>query len=257
MVLDQARIPNGGMLTNGITSEIIQRLLEDIRARKYAPGDKLPSERELCARFSAGRGSVREALRVLQAMGLIRVISGKGTYIADKREGEGNFYALWNSVYPIPIQDLVEARFAIEPLAAAMAAVRGHDRDLSFLAETLRAMEQSAEVDRLEKRVEADVQFHMGILRLAGNTLFIDLFQNIDSMLRDSRRISLLLPERVGRVRDFHRRIYQAIEAGDACSAYSAMWQHLDAFRQDMNIEIDFAHLAPPSLKGTSTQNGR
>jgi len=231
------------LFNSGITSEIIESLLNDIRGGKYQGGDKLPSERELCKEFAASRGSVREALRSLAVMGLIKIINGKGTYVLDTNERSREYYAFWNSVYPVPIQELVEVRFAVEPLAAAMVARKATADDLEELRDDLELMEQAKARERLEERVEADVQFHMGILELTGNRLFVDLFQNIDSMLRESRRISLMQPERVGKVHEYHQVIYQAIAQGHPEAAYQAMWRHLDSFRQEMNIKTDFPEL--------------
>ncbi len=75
----------GSLFGGGVTSDLVQNLLDDIRNLKYKAGDKLPSQRELCEIYSVGRGSVREALRTLQAMGFIKVISGKGAYVQDTK----------------------------------------------------------------------------------------------------------------------------------------------------------------------------
>lgn len=231
------------MSGGGVTAQVVHKLLEDIGNRKFKPGDKLPSERELGADLGVGRGSVREALRILEAMGLVNIYGGKGAYLADYTQGGTDFYAFWNSVYPISIEKLVELRFAIEPMAAGMAAERIGPEDLTFLEETLQILLSATDIGSLEMRVEADVQFHTRILKASENPLFLQLYQGIDPLLRESRRISLLLPERVAKVRNHHQEVFEAISNHQAREAYLAMWQHLDDFRRDMNIQSDAAEL--------------
>lgn len=228
----------GSLFGGGVTSDLVQNLLDDIRNLKYKAGDKLPSQRELCEIYSVGRGSVREALRTLQAMGFIKVISGKGAYVQDTKASIKNFFVLWNAVYPISIQSLVEVRFAIEPLASSLAAEKAKRENLIPLQEALEDMEKAMTSEHLEEKVDADVRFHRNILQLAGNPIFINLYLNMDPLLRESRRISLLLPERAKKVHRYHQKIYEAIQSNDPVGAYWAMWDHLRSFTREMNIQV-------------------
>ena len=228
---------------SGVSSEVVHKLLENISSGKFKPGDKLPSERELGISLGVGRGSVREALRILEAMGLIKIYSGKGAYVAEYTQGGTDFYAFWNSVHPISIENLVEVRFAIEPIAAGIAAGKISDEALTLLDETLQVLKWATDLGSLEMRVEADVQFHMGIIRVSENPIFLQIYQGIDPLLRESRRISLLLPERVAKVSTYHQGIYQAISNRQPREAYLAMWNHLDDFRRDMKIQSNSTEL--------------
>jgi DNA-binding transcriptional regulator YhcF (GntR family) len=99
-----------------LSGEVADRLAEAIRSGELVPGDRLPAERELGVQFGVGRTSVREALRMLQAKGMVTVRPGDGVFVADCPTPAQQPMTRWDSQDQFRVDDLFEARLAIEPL---------------------------------------------------------------------------------------------------------------------------------------------
>jgi len=216
-----------------------------ILADNYKPGDRLPSERELAEKLSIGRPSVREALRILGAMGLIEIRAGNGTYVRDVtfipyidslvthissrlKIREENILKIW------------EVRKILEAGNVALACSRMTPRRLERMAECVREMEKN--IRNREVFISTGVQFHREIAEATGNEILIMLWNNMwDLVLRSDayrRRSSLhfrILHSPRESLQD-HRKIYQALSRGNHAEALKAMEEHLEkegaAFRE-------------------------
>lgn len=107
-----------------LSGEVADRLSEAIRLGELLPGARLPAERDLGVQFGVGRTSIREALRMLQATGMVTVRAGDGVFVADYASTADHPFARWESQYQYRVEELFEVRLAIEPIAAARAATR-------------------------------------------------------------------------------------------------------------------------------------
>lgn len=207
-----------------ITAKLIGRIKEMIATGTIAPGSKFPPERELAKAFEVNRASVRQALKVLEIMGVISQHVGDGTYLSDSAETILNepidFLVLLDDLSQ---HELFETRLIIEPELTARAAERATVEDLSALRNAIFAMERSKTI---QDRLNADLTFHEAIFRASGNRICHLLFKGIHrtllmSMGRLSDRVSMDQPLM------FHRRIYTAIRARNAQEARLAMQEHI------------------------------
>jgi GntR family transcriptional repressor for pyruvate dehydrogenase complex len=219
-----------------LAGEVSDRLSEAIRSGELPPGTRLPAERELGIQFGVGRTSIREALRMLQATGMVTVRPGDGVFVADCPSPNGQPFARWEFLYHYRVEELFEARLAIEPLAAARAAIRADEDDLRALSATLAAFERGVNEGDLAAMVLADGEFHEAIMRASRNRLFQAMLGVANHLSIESKRAGLGAPGRPLRVLAKHRAIFDAIAAGDAHSAESAMRDHLLSFVSDMGI---------------------
>jgi GntR family transcriptional repressor for pyruvate dehydrogenase complex len=230
-----------------LSGEVADRLSEAIRSGELPPGARLPAERELGVQFGVGRTSIREALRMLQATGMVTVRPGDGVFVATCSSPHEPPFARWESLYHYRVEELFEARLAIEPLAAARAASRATEDDLRALSATLVAFERGVEEDDLAAMVLADGDFHEAVTRASRNRMFQAMLGVANHLLIESKRAGLGAPGRPRRVLAKHRAIFDAIVAGDAQLAESAMRDHLMSFVSDMGV-------GDPSLAdGTTT----
>src|SRR3954470_17031352 len=118
---------------------VAERLAAEIRAGAFAPGERLPAERELARRLGVGRASVREAIAALQLQGIVETRPGSGTFVVDVPPTAD----LPHDASP---SDLLEARELIEPAIARLAAQRGHrDRSAEALLEAMEAASDSGD----------------------------------------------------------------------------------------------------------------
>jgi len=208
-----------------LTAKLIARFGDLLAEGTLSRGTKLPPERELANMFGVSRNSLRQALKVLQVMGLIQQRTGYGTYLSLEpshilREPM-RFLLL---VDPVSPAELLEVRLIMEPELAAKAAERATLADLLEMETCLVRMEQAGE-DR-EKLIDADVDFHRTIFRAAGNRLTETMFTVIHKSLMSSiMRTSRMA--KAGYVANLHRPVYRAVFERDSSKARMAMVQHL------------------------------
>jgi GntR family transcriptional regulator, transcriptional repressor for pyruvate dehydrogenase complex len=207
-----------------VTARLIGRIKRLIVDGTVAPGCKFPPEREMAKEFGANRASVRQALKVLEMMGVLSQRVGDGTYLCESADTILNepidFLVLLDD---LSHYEVFETRLIVEPELAARAAERATAEDISVLRNAVLALERS-KVNR--DRLEADMAFHNAIFHASGNRICQLLFKGIHrtvltSMNQLSERVPLDQPLK------FHRKIYAAIRAGDAEAARSAMRDHI------------------------------
>ncbi|RME84122.1 MAG: FadR family transcriptional regulator [Caldilineae bacterium] len=210
------------------TDEAVQHIAELIHQGVYAPGDRLPGERQLSQTLGVGRTTVREAIRILEAMGLLEVRQGRGTFVKDASDG------VLQMAFPPPVvtdtdklQELFELRQIVEVAAAGRAARRATPAHLDKMRFWQKAIETHIARDDPESVVTADVEFHREIIKATGNDTLVHLMDSIVHLLRDMRYDSSRIPDLLPQVVKGHRAILAAIEAGEPEQAERAMNDHL------------------------------
>ena len=138
---------------SSVSDAIVDQITDLISRNVLKPGDRLPSERELCRRFAVGRTSVREALRSLSVMGILTGRVGDGTFVADNESHLGRAYEWGFALDPKQVGDLIETRLMLESNTASWAAERATEENLEAIAATLRGMEQEDRTARGVPRV--------------------------------------------------------------------------------------------------------
>jgi DNA-binding FadR family transcriptional regulator len=215
-------------------TEEIRRQIEDaIKNGDFGPGDRLPSERELVETFGVSRVSVREAIRSLEAIGLVRVYQGRGAFVSDRRSGLGEPMARWLDLHRDEVLELLGVRGALDEYASALAA-EGHDAaEVAAITTAHEAfMAQAANDASAADLVPLDIDFHVAIAEASGNRLLYDLLSDLHSYLAESRYLALVVPGRPARSAAEHARIVEAIEIGDAQAARLATSSHIAGVRE-------------------------
>ena len=187
-------------------------------------GDRLPPERDLADRLGVSRTSVRQAIVALEVQGLVDVRHGGGTYLLRDRLNAEPLETMIDRRRRLP--DVLDARDALETKLAALAALRRTEQDLTAIDAALAAMGDA--VDRGELGVDEDQRFHAAVTAAAHSTLLEDFMAEISLSIAESRTESLRQPGRPARSLEQHRRVAEAIRAGDADAAAHAMHAHID-----------------------------
>jgi len=210
-----------------ISEDMVDQLVSSILRREMKPGEKLPSERDLMEAFSAGRSSVREALRSLALVGLTETRPGEGTFVSEDAWEFVTRPFVWKSLLVREhALELVEARRVVEGELIAMVAKRGHARCAERLTESLSAMEAS--LDDPERYLDADLEFHTAVAECAGNRLLLQFLAGLRSLLREFIREVLMVPGSASVALEQHKAMLEAVRAGDSADARQAMHNHLD-----------------------------
>lgn len=216
---------------------VMTLLIADVVSGVRPAGDMLPREIDLASEFDVSRGVARETIRAMEERGLISVKHGKGATINEPAD--------WDVFDPDVLAatldsergsevlaEYLECRRILEVEAAGMAAERAAKRDVANLAAAMERMEETAArpaSQTAEERFhEADIAFHQALIAATGNRALGGLVERIHSALllarfplaRPDYREEIALPE--------HRRILEAVAAGDGPEARQAMTDHLD-----------------------------
>lgn len=200
---------------------------------EYKVGDRLPSEKVLGERFGVGRSSVREAMRRLEADGLVRIVHGVGSFVSDGREaGVGDRLAALLVLDGSTIPELFEARRVLERETAARAAERLTDTEADELRELLSRLEDETLSE--EAYVEADVALHLAISRVTKNKVLIRLIESLESLLLEYSRRVIQLPGRRVTANVGHKAIVEAILARRSSGARKAMIEHIAAVEREI-----------------------
>ena len=220
----------------GLVPEIVASLSKSIRDGQIKPGDKLPTESEIMARFAVSRTVVREALSNLQAANLVETRHGVGTFVMAQRP-TGNFKIADQDLSTVAdVIAVLELRISLETEAAGLAAQRRTPLNLEAMRGALRAFQESIEHD--SDAVPPDFQFHMEVARATGNQHFADLMTYLGTMIIPRTRVNTPQSAPEGRlaylqrVNSEHETIFVAIRNQDSEAARAAMRTHLSNSRE-------------------------
>lgn len=209
-----------------------EQLEQAIIRGEYAPGDRLPSERELCDVFGVSRVSVREAIRSLEAVGLVEVKHGTRTTVVDPSRRGTRDLSRWVKVNRDEVLELLRVRGALDELAAEEAADRHDKQAIASVREAHEAFAEAAEQGAGDRLAALDTNFHLSIADAASGELLRNLLAELHAHLAESRAAYFFPDDRARASAREHATILAAIERGDAAAARRATRKHLAAARQ-------------------------
>ena len=187
-------------------------------------GEKLPNEFEMAEQLQVGRGTIREAIKILISQNIVEVRRGCGTFVCERTGIIDDPLGLWMIEDKKKLSlDLCEVRMMLEPQIARNAAANATDTDIKALKELANAVEEN--IKKGESHVENDIRFHELIARLSNNEVITKLIPIIQSS------VSLFIAVTDSALREetieTHRAIVEAIERRDPDAAEEAMRSHL------------------------------
>jgi DNA-binding FadR family transcriptional regulator len=217
---------------------VAERLAAEIRSGAYAPGERLPSERDLARRLEVGRASVREAIAALQVEGLIETRPGSGSFVAaDAATRLPSVTALPHDASP---SSLLEARELLEPAVARLAAERARP---DAVAERLLAeMETAADARDIAGWNDSDRLFHRQIAAITGNPVLLGIADHIAGLMDQPlwqrlRDDSIAEPGHIAIHVAEHRMIYEAVAGGQPDAAAFYAHEHVKRVRRYMTLD--------------------
>lgn len=218
---------------------VAQRMRDDFTSGQYRSGDRLPSERELSARYEVSRPTIREAVIALEVQGVLEVRLGSGAYFCAIPEADAP------PVFDVSAFELTEARLLVEGEAAALAAHHINDAEIAELGALVDDME--SENQRNAGTEVADREFHMTIARATRNMAMAMLIENLWDVREKSKPTALLYTKaRAADVKPVvaeHRAIVTALRNRDAAQARAAMRAHLSAVLDSLLFAMEEQHI--------------
>ena len=231
---------------------LYETALEYIKSRivdgSYAPGQQLPSVSALAAEVGVGISTVREAIRILESLGLLRVLQGRGVFVtALPRLAENPLETLAVAENTI-LLGLLETRKLFEPEVAGLAAERATPEEIAAIRQAVE--EHEAQIKRSGGGfIASDLRFHQLLLAAAHNPVLTRMVQSIDELLVDGRRRTAHMPSTYGKSLHYHWLIADAVAERDSRRARTLMLEHI----LDLTSEVQ-RHLAAAPLRAAPAE---
>ncbi len=218
-------------------ARLAQSVAEEIRSlimrEGLAPGDKLPTESELMKRFEVGRSTIREAVNQLQAENIVTIRRGRGSYVADQTGIGKDPLGLSFEEQSRVLRELMEVRLLMEPGIAGESAKRRTERDILTMREAVRSMAEAAAAGEDYERF--DYAFHLAMAESLHNSVLRRMYPVVFEAIAQGYRRTAHVHGSVAVALDYHSRILEAIERGDAQAASETTRQHIRQAIKDIN----------------------
>lgn len=226
----------------GNISQLVNRLTmyfaDEILEGRLKRGDQIESDRELAKKLNVGRSAVREALKVLDVLGMIDIRLGQGTYITSR---ETNFFSVplsWSLFLDgTQVKCILQVRGALELRAVQLAAQCEDKNKLDKLTDIYYRMQktfqESKDTDNLQHALQetlnADIEFHTCIAECSGNPIILSMLTTIRNFLKRVSGTGMVDAEQLQAVVEEHQKLYGAIISGNVDAATHTMTKHLAA----------------------------
>jgi DNA-binding FadR family transcriptional regulator len=221
------RSPYQAITVSRSYEQVVRQIAALIRTGQLRSGERLPTERELGSAFGVSRGVVREAVKVLGALGLVEARQGSGIYVLHDIPTVTRAFTLSVSPDAESVERLFEFRRTLEVEAAALAARRRTEAQLAEIVAASEATARAVELGDLEAFGAFDNVFHGAVARASGNPYFEVAVATARQMQQD---VVPFISDRIGSVRSailHHHNITAAIGARDPEAAARAMAEHI------------------------------
>lgn len=210
-------------------------MAEMIAEGTWKHGEKIPSESDLCQLFHVGRSTVREALKALAILGLMQMRRGDGTYIAQGPAKLLNRLLGHGALGTDNVNDLSEARIALETELVSLCAQRATDEELQRLEDLCREMEECIHTPE-ERFHQLDLEFHLAIGTMSKSQVLAGMLRTIRELLHELIKKSQEIPGARHLACTHHRRILGALKQRNPRKARSAIRNHLTVFQRRYKI---------------------
>lgn len=216
-----------------LSESVAKEIEELIKTEQYQPADQLPSEFELAESLEVGRGTIREAVKLLAARNVVEIKRGKGTFVTETPGlTEDPLGLAYISDKHQLSKDLMEVRLMIEPKVAELAAQRATSEDIQRLTQLSQEIETLIKAD--EDHTQKDIEFHEAIAKASGNLVVPLLLPVIQSGV--SLFVNLTDRSLKTETIETHRGILEGIKNHDPVLARNQMLQHLQYNKEKLHI---------------------
>ncbi len=228
---------------------LVEQILKQVKSGTLEPGARMPSQRELAQQFDVGLGTVRESIKILNAMGYLEVVRGKGTYIARElpsdTQSDSRFH---KALEAVSLAELMQTREIVECGAARVAAELGDPERVARLKEVLEALRNAARDNQVFYPVDFD--FHIALAEATGNEviaeivkLLVDKAHHYIEFMGGS--LKTFEGVNVERAIATARQVVEAVAERDGERAAAAMHEHLNIINFELEKEFLTAGRGP------------
>ncbi|AGZ34432.1 FadR family transcriptional regulator [Pseudomonas sp. SWI6] len=220
-----------------VVNSVVEKLRQALARGQWRSGDMLPGQRELAEQLGISRPSLREAVTVLETLGLVRAMPGKGVLVLDAEAMVTEPGA--DTTAPASLADVLELRYTLEPFIVGLVAQSANSQDIGQLRLTLMDMREALEADDSEAGVKAYIAFHEALFALTTNPIFQSVVQQTSNALKQSADMLRNSPEHLAARLKENEAVVRAIRDRNSAQASAQMRRHILAEGQRMGIELN------------------
>lgn len=222
-----------------VIDEVVHQIGELIRSGRYNPGEKLPTEDTFRVQLGVGRSTVREAIRILQAQGLVEIKPGRGAFVYNTDDYTAKMVREWFMEKETEIQELMEARLAIESAAISLVVSRVTDGSLDRIKAAHEDFKSAASGQDSPQLAALDESFHNAIIEAADNRYLSRIGHLIGDSLREYRKRSLSVEGSAFNALRSHDDLVKYIAERNEAAAIEALRKHVEISVKDMRAVLD------------------
>jgi len=217
-----------------VVQQVTESLKEHITSGAMQVGEKLPAEKDLCGQLGVGRGTVREAFRILQAHGFVEIKPGRGAFVARTTELKLENIIEWFVRNEVELKDCIEIRTALEPLAIRLTIQRCSDADIAQIARIHEKFMAAANSRDTADIAKYDERFHNQIVEKSQNQLLISINRKVSECVYAFRSKTFLVEDNIKNAIEPHHNILGAIQSRNVEAGERHIREHLDQILIDL-----------------------
>ena len=228
-----------------VVNSVVEKLRQALARGQWRTGDMLPGQRELAEQLGISRPSLREAVTVLETLGLVRSLPGKGVLVLDV-DAATQEPGLDTSA-AASLADVLELRYTLEPFIVGLVAQSANSQDIGQLRLTLMDMREALEAGDSEAGVRAYIAFHEALFALTTNPIFQSVVQQTGNALKQSADMLRNSPEHLAARLKENEAVVRAIRERSSAQASAQMRQHIlaEGLRMGIPLNIPDEHPHP------------
>lgn len=219
-----------------VVNSVVEKLRQALARGQWRSGDMLPGQRELAEQLGISRPSLREAVIVLETLGLVRSMPGKGVLVLDADAAPPQTP---ETVAQASLADVLELRYTLEPFIAGLVAQSAGSQDIGQLRLTLMDMREALEANDSDACANAYIAFHEELFALTSNPIFQNVVQQTSNALKQSADVLRNSPEHLAERLEENEAVVRAIRGKNSAQASAEMRRHILREGQRMGIELN------------------
>ncbi|MHA6196294.1 FadR/GntR family transcriptional regulator [Pseudomonas wadenswilerensis] len=225
------------MITSStVVNAVVDKLRQALARGQWRSGEMLPGQRELAEQLGISRPSLREAVTVLETLGLVRSMPGKGVLVLDADSAEPVLVPA--AVAEASLEDVLQLRYTLEPFIVGLVAQSISSQETGQLRLTLMDMREALDADDAQAGVSAYIAFHEALFALTSNPIFQSVVQQTSNALKQSAQVLRKSPEHLAARLEENEAVVRAIRNKDSAQASAQMRRHILQEGRRMGIEL-------------------
>lgn len=228
-----------------VVNSVVAKLRAALASGEWRSGEMLPGQRELAEKFGISRPSLREAIIVLETLGLVRTLPSKGVVVLQASASESPLQE--NAVAQASMEDVLQLRYTLEPFIVGLVAQSIRSKEVGQLRLTLMDMREALEANDSEAGVNAYIAFHEELFNLTSNPIFQSVVQQTSNALKQSAQVLRNSPEHMAERLEENEAVVRAIRAKNSALAGAEMRRHILREGQRVGIELNIPDENPGS----------